>query len=356
MKSALVRRMLFCTLAVIAGITLADLRIPELRQWTSVSGSNITARFVEISGANVVLEQEDGKRISIGLARLSLKDRIWMQEWMQPCESDSSAEAGGGPLEAGNPEVDLPGGSDELSVFAEGKWEGCHAVYEQSEFDAVIDEKAVLQLYMKKNGVRVEQEPFTVQLSCKRDNEASSYGDCLDVSEFASPGTPVIQPRELKFAGKLEEDVSFELFYTFQKDRVEIWGRAVDSGKKGNSTRFRLQFKIARAFDIPDQMPMPEQQKLMEGNKFTMRATDGEKITCDYIRREKLKRYAKDVVITGPVYAGRKITVEAGDYKNAPLSVYVSNTGAPWEGWSISMTKEDASADKSKQKLIITVK
>lgn len=51
----------------------------EMRTWTSVSGAKIEARLVEQNSFNVVLEQEDGKKLKIALQKISKADRKYIE-------------------------------------------------------------------------------------------------------------------------------------------------------------------------------------------------------------------------------------------------------------------------------------
>lgn len=75
------RRALFVVLLLASA---SDLVFAEVRTWTDVSGKfEIEAEFVQLNGENVVLEQEDGKKLTIPLDRLSEKDREHVRSLMK---------------------------------------------------------------------------------------------------------------------------------------------------------------------------------------------------------------------------------------------------------------------------------
>ncbi len=64
------------TLALLAGTSWG-----KERSWTDVTGKfSVTAELVEVRGDKVVLRRQNGKRITVPLAKLSAKDRQFLEK------------------------------------------------------------------------------------------------------------------------------------------------------------------------------------------------------------------------------------------------------------------------------------
>ncbi|OVE76325.1 hypothetical protein BVX97_01450 [bacterium E08(2017)] len=344
-----------------ANVVSAEIEIPELREWVSTTGARLKARFVLEQGNNIILEREDGRRVKIAKIHLSLRDLAWLKQKGELTvhsvardtpEKDHLADEKNSvpqPVAAGT-----PGGVGSLAAFSSGEWEGCYAVYQQPAYDAVVEPDATMKIYIKEHGKRIDAAPFTIKMACKPDGHANT-SKIRKIVSFSKPGVPAMNPNDVILSGMLEDGVEFELKYNFDDGEITAWGRAIDPKKYDYPTKFRFQFKVPQAYDIPDDTPLEQQRELLAGNYFIQQDLDGRKTTCNYIKREKLKRYCRSLMITGPLYANRSITVNAKDVVNAPLYLYVNPIGAPWEGYSLTMTKEDAQSKKSKQVMVVEV-
>ena len=100
------RWMMIAMLAALAAATTGSADTNGLarpRQWTSVSGAQVLAIFVQLSGDKVELRNRAGERIQIPRAKLCAADQALLDEAFGPLAPPASAdEFGAAPLKARN--------------------------------------------------------------------------------------------------------------------------------------------------------------------------------------------------------------------------------------------------------------
>lgn len=298
-------------LALVAAIPV----YAELNVWTSVSGTELEARFVGIENEQVILQPVEGDEVVIRLNLLVPTDQIRARE-LQADLSTAQADADGDDGEA------------RLPTLADGPGRGHHAYYTHAHFDAWVRSNGRLYIHPKENGARVGQPIFVRQVIF----EQVSGQPSARVYDFLDFNPPTVNPRNVTFevlAKRDDKELTYTVEYTFEQNRVCASVEIISPRRSDRSFRARNTFRFGRVEEIPADMPQAERIQLLEHNVFRWRGGSARGWREDnFYDSLTLRGSIDDAEITGPW--GARVVTFRGENRRSGNRTRVSNySGRP---------------------------
>ena len=243
-----------------------------------------------------------------------------------------------------------------LPTFAQGKWKGVFAVYTHANFDATIDENAVLVIRPKENGKPIGN-PFTCyQLSCYYVPPQGHEHYRMPVA-YNDPGAPMEQPKKIHLKGMLLDDVPFEVEYEFSGNRITAAGGCADPKGIEYPTTFRILSHMRPSHTIQPQVEQPEREKMLLGCVVTTRErVGGRKKRFEYPYHDIMHFSGplEFVEIKGP-YGERQIEMKAFN-EEGTLRGYIYSDFCPWQGYSIYYTTQSKEINLNQNRVVMLIK
>lgn len=295
------------------------------RTWTSITGASIEAAFVSEGGGRVILRKEDGTEMTILLHRLSQADRDWIAETRSASEPQAEEEGASPSL---------------LPVFTSGPWRNYNAVYQHAHFDALLRKDAVLFVHLKEKGERFGQ-PITLRMNPYYVAERPRRGQVgRPIETISNPPQPTTSPKQIVINGMLKDSVEFELVYDFSGNTISAWGWCRDPRDIELPTTYRLWLQFPKTHDIPDLMPLSEQEELLAGHSVKVYPYEGRVTEYPYFGTARMTGIVRETITQGPVYRSRVIKVRGPDPRRAPVRPWIYAGYSPWQGYAMHLTKE----------------
>lgn len=307
------------------------------RQWTSSSGMSLRARYEKLDGNILILLSEDETVVKIPLHRLSDDDRKLA-------------------LEMAGREDEIPKietGPNKLPQFTSGIWQGWHAVYQHSLFDALMNADGRVMIYLKDGNKRLEP-PLSLYLApYYRDYRSRSRR----IKEFKDPPEPVMQPEEITLEGLLVEDVPFTVNFEFDGNTITAWGWCEDHDDVSPPTHYRILLRVPQTHNIPPHVPQEERIKMLQGFELTMREITGsgrQTTTYNYYDAIRFRHSVREATIVTPQWKPRTVNVRPGSSR-FPLRPWIYADRSLWQGYVLQMIKPEQDSRSRSRRIEVTI-
>ncbi|MBN1558243.1 MAG: hypothetical protein JW951_08865, partial [Lentisphaerae bacterium] len=304
-------------------------------------GSTVEAEYTGRSGNLIKLRTPDGRELGIHVYKLSPEDREWIDRQAAGVpwgagESDAGAEP--------QPAVAEQKAANTLRAFTEGPWKGYNAVYQQALFDAALRADGDVVVFPKEDGKHVGKPIRVAMLVAYQ--EASGALRKRRVTTLTSDPDP--RPRlrpetEITLEGTVEDNVAFTLTYAFEKNSVAAWGHLSEPETLEIPSLLSIGAYFPQSHEIPLQMPMDEQRKLLGDYKLVFEVLRGEDVEIPYYSMDGIPLRSRSVTLVGDLYGSRRIEIRARDDNDAPLERmrnFFHRT--PYEGFFLGIVKQEA--------------
>ena len=317
-------------------------RTSKLRAWTSSTGAELEAEFVELKYSRVVLKKADGELIQIALAGLSPEDQAFARELDRQQKTGGQVET-----EAKSP--------NRLPAYLDGDWKGYHSVYRHANFEAGVGSTGDLRIFLLEGGKRIGSS-FTVSTRYQYTEKEKNRTRSRPVVEFLSFPKPAMQVKEVTFAGKLTDDVDFEYSFAFDGKEIRAWGHCVDPKDIQYPTRQYISFRAPASHTFPDDVTHAQIDSALQGHEVTIVPMSGKTTTYPYVKGvQNFVHPADTVSIKGGVYGPREIMLGAVTKKDAWLTPYIYRGYAPWRGYSVRLSKRKQDSTARTHCMSITI-
>lgn len=308
----------------------------EISTWTSSSGAQVEARFVGIDGDSlVVLEQEDGKQLSIPLHLLSEADQARVQDLIPEEEASEEEDFS---TKARNPW---------LPVFESGPYTGNFVVYDSPLYLFLMDGAGASIFYLKDNagelvGPSIPMRGFRIHYVApneSKEGKISSFS--RPVEKLTGPAVhPMMNPTTFVLNGLFQDQVVFKKTYTFTKTSVAIDfeitdPRDIQYPSRGGETGF----KFPASADIANDVEQVERKKILDGWDLSLYPASGSKSSRPVVIPywEAVQHRPQDIeraVMKGP-WGERKLTVT---FRGQPGRAGLYQGKSLWEGFSMGFS------------------
>lgn len=304
--------------ACCGGWVLAD---NDFRTWTSIHGAQVEARLDRVEGEWVVLEDAAGQQLEIRAQQLVPEDRAIIQQMAASAvEEDESGRR--------------------LPVFAEGPGEGYHAVFSRPTFDARVTERGFLELQPKDQGQAVGP---VILVAGPRVQQGDPY-ELISTTNIESPSGPVLNPRELTVTGRTENNVTFEVTYSFEGDEVRVVAQITDPVQPSPQARLWMRSSVPALDTIKPEHNATERERLLRGHQLRYRTTGGSRReNVNFHASVSVHRRVDWVEINGP-WGGRTVVFEADNRRDGNTFTLHNYRGRPLsDGFSFTRVVEAGS-------------
>ncbi len=245
----------------------------ELNTWTSSSGFQVNARFIDMDNDQVVLQSAEGRELKIRITLLIPADQVRARNLFAESGPDEASDG------------DLP-------LLTRGPGRGHHAYYTHQNFDAWVTKNGRLFIHPKENGQRVGR-PFQIQ------HEpvilTDDHGLAI-LQRITKSGPPEQEPRSITFEALAKRDdveITYKVEYTFNQNRICASSEIIEPRRSDLLIEARADVQFQGAEDIPEEMPRAERVKLLE--KHLLRWRGGE------ARRWQELTFYASTTFSGPV-------------------------------------------------------
>jgi hypothetical protein len=319
----------------------------NVRIWQSKTGAKIEAEFVEEKYGFVALRGADGNLVKIAKRMLSREDQDWI------------AAQGGGEGDRGTGAVKPPAKLNHLPTYADGPWKGQHAVYEDPNFDAVMNVEGVIRVYPKIDGAR-SGKALRYSLSCFFTDTSKTPPRWAGrpVIEYQDPPAPQMQPERIELKGLLRDNVPFEVTFEFKGNKLSSYGWLKDPDGLRDPTIFRTGVWVPQSHTIPLQMKMSEQRELLKDYEVRVKPVNGKLRIYPYSKSLQPGEFhvrSKEVQIIGPVFGDRKVRVIGQSTEKAPILPWIYPGYAPWQGYFIGLHKDEPESRATSQRMVLII-
>ncbi len=264
----------------------------ETRSWTSVTGDEIQARFVELDMDRVVLETEDGTMVTIRIAMLVPADQARVREL-----------AGSGRAAA-----DRAVSPSLLPELRGGPGDGHYAFYSHEKFDAHVDRNGSLFVQVKDGGQPVGEpiEFFRITLG-----ELDDSWEWRDVRYFKDYSSPSDDPESISFimVKDTADEIHIKVEYTFDGNKLCSSAEIVQPRRLSFETQVRTRTIFPESFDIEPHMTQAERRERVKDASLEFMSPRRERTRVSF---DEYSRYHAQVArahVTGP-WGGRTIHLE----------------------------------------------
>lgn len=332
-----------CTLAVslcLISLTFAQQpgKAPASRTWTSLTGHKITAAFVAIEGENIVLKYEDGQERKIRLPMLIEADQALAKELDKLPKGDAQTKGSA---------------SNRLPIFISGKAKGNHAIYSHDNFIAKITASGAIEIQCLEDGSPVGKP---LLFSFRHDYYKGDKRYTRRLTEFHKFPLPSLSPTLLEYEAALEEDVTTGVNVAFIDNTIQVWGWVIDPPQIKESTFIRLNFSFRASHVFPPEKTVAEQKKILE--PYTLAVYEKKKGLTRFPYGDavfRLPRTAQRMIVEGPLFGKRSISVSAQSQKNTALDIVNYRDYAPYQGYTVRMMKDKQSSKSDSERMILTI-
>lgn len=238
----------------------------EARTWTSISGAEIEADFVEETWGQVTLRKEDGTEIRIRLAQLSPEDQTYIRSGK--AGEEAASEGKDGEKNAGKvllPPMPPPNQAYHAIVTkptytAKLKRNG-HLIIEptaRKPSEAPPHSVPVKTLTLKREGIR-----YTIPRSQTKSGRPKTVPRAIQ--EIQSSIQPGANPREILMGGSAVDGVEFEHEISFENDEI-CWSMKLDDPPSIEyPSRWSWGIRTPRTHKFGKEVELPEQKEATEG-------------------------------------------------------------------------------------------
>ncbi len=246
----------------------------------------------------------------------------------------------------------------QLPTFQEGQWKGCNAVVETRNYRALLKADGRLQVQpLANSGENLGQPILFGNVHCWYNPKGKRHQG-RPITEFTNPPSPSMNPHVIKLAGKLKDDVAFELEFTFTANSITAAGGAEDPRGILNPTVFRMSTSWAKSHNIPNDMEQPQREKMLDGLQVkTKEEVDGrsKRFTYPYANSMKFAGAIEDLEVVG-TYAPRIISLAPGRNNDNKLRGYIYSGNCPWQGFGAYLQASSKKIDLRKQQIVLEIK
>ncbi len=335
---------ILCCLLVLGSMTQAEQQAnaPRLHTWTSVTGHRITASFVAIDGASLVLNDENGETRTIPLSLLTPSDQARAREHDQARTGEPKAQA-----EGSSP--------DRFPVFLSGDAKGYHAVHTHPHFTARVTDRGWIEIQCLADGKPVG-EPIVFSFGHAYEDKQTNRHPRRRITEFKKMTPPTRAPRVLEYEATIQGGATIGLNYAFIDNSIQIWGWVVDPPGIKDPTTMRLSFSFKASHDFPHETPVAERKRVLAPCALVIQPRTGRTVRLPYA--DVVARFPESVqrmTIEGPVYGPRSVSISAQSPRNAELVLWNYRNYAPYQGYSVGLRKQNLASKANTERIIITI-
>lgn len=289
----------------------------EMRTWTSAAGVEVKAQYLGMDAANVLLETEDGTKLSIHQRELSAPDQEWAQ---QKQAEEEAAEAAKGPR---------------LPVLRGGPGNGRYAFYQCAQFDAYVDTVGRLSVQPKQNGQSLGA-PIVfshVVLYQKVDGEFHIQ----TVNGYRNVSPPALNPKTLSFVATTDssETVPFKVEYTFADNKISVVTEIVSSRKPSLPCMVRVNSKFPPSYHIGKTMDLNEIKRAVSGASLTHERKGEAATVQNFYDSIRLGAVVDQVAIKGP-WGPLTVYLESDNRRDGNTTRIYNYSGNPlYDGYAL---------------------
>jgi len=311
----------------------------DIQTWTSLTGHQIVAEFVEIKGENLVLKDEDGVERVIRLPMLTSADQARAKE-LEKKRSKGDAQTAGS-------------SSNRLPIFTAGPGKGSHAVYTHKNFIAKMDSKGSISVQCLEDGKPVGK-PINVYFVCDY-TEHRKYLTRA-VTSYEKFPEPTLSPTVLEYEATLKGGLKCCFNFEFSDNTIQMWSWLINPKEITPASRSRLTVRFTPTHTFPVDMYVSEQKKILE--PYTLVVNDNTKgvLRLPYGNSiSGISSSAREMFVDGPLYGKRKVSVSVKSRNKTRITFYIYPKYAPYQGYSAFLRKNDETSKSDIERMILTI-
>lgn len=332
-------RLCACVVLLLIRIGHAAPAAPEMREWSSRAGQTITAAIVDVQQAMVSLQGTNGVVLRIRISDLTPAGQAAVSAWVE-------RKSQGPAYQVENI------ASNKVPVFLEGAGAKYHAVYTHPNFVARVTGDAHVQITLMDGtntvGKPILMRPIHFYVPWRDQTRA--------IVAFDEYPKPSLNPKELTFSGCMASGVTFEWNYAFVDNTVQGWGWIKDPPSIEHPTRYHLRLNFPATHTFENSVPMDARVRLLAPFSLEIKPLKGKPVTYPFWKgQEALIGSAEQVSVEGPVHGPRHIRVTASNYKEGKLVPHIYRGLAPYEGFAVSLLKDEIDKRTDRFRLVLTI-
>lgn len=244
-----------------------------------------------------------------------------------------------------------------LPTFQEGPEKGFHAVFRKPKFEAKIKSTGSLVLQCLDKGKPVGK-PITVGPTYGyTDSNKRWHGRTVKQFTVYSQ-QPTLSPKKIQIEGELTDGVTFGLVYEFLNNQVSVSGWVVDPPSIQYPTSYNITSYFYAVKEFEPTVPVADRKKEMAPYSVSVTPVSGSTKKYPYgdVAKGMSSSAVKKVLLQGPLYGPMtKVSLSAFSPSKAPLQVWIYQDFAPYQGYSVSLRKQDKASRDPNQKMILKV-
>lgn len=307
--------------------------------WTSLTGHQIVAEFVEIKGENLVLKGEDGAEYKVRLPMLVAKDQARAKELEEKRSKDIAQTSGSK--------------SNRLPIFTSGPGKGSYAVYKHENFTAEVDARGFIAVQCLEDGKAVGKP---LRLTFFYNYYRHGKGYLRSVENFDKFPAPTLSPTLLRYEMTLQDEVTSVTNYEFVDNTIQAWGWVIDPSGIKQPTYQRIDVYFRPSHTFPPEMYVNEQKKILEPYTLIVNRKKEGITRFPYGNAvPRLPSIAQEMSVEGPIFGKRKVSVSIKSRNRTTLDVINYPNYAPYQGYTARLKKETQASKSDNERLIITI-
>ena len=339
------KKVWLCVLAVsLIFATIAQAQKPQekaaLHTWTSLTGHQIIAEFVEIKGEDLFLKDEGGVKRIIRLPMLIPTDQALAKKL-------EDQPKGGAQTKGSAPNV--------LPVFIAGEAKSYHAVYTHENFVAKVARNGLMTIQCMESGEAVGKPiPFSFSYHYRAPTRPIYRGRYI--ATFDKFPAPTTSPTLLEYEATLVEDVKIGMNYAFVDNTIKIWYWVIDPPKIKFPTYMQVRLGFSASHTFAAETTVPEQKKILEGCALVVHQKNNKIIRLPYADIvSQFPGSIQQINIEGHVFGKRRVSVAAQSQKSTHLGLSHYNNFALYQGYTLGFGRADITSKSDADSFIITI-
>ena len=311
----------------------------DSQTWTSLTGHQIVAEFVEIKGENLVLKDQDGIERVIRLPMLTSADQA-RAKGLEKKRSKGDAQTTGS-------------SSNRLPIFTAGPGKGSHAVYTHKNFTAKVNARGFIEVQCLEDGKAVGK-PLLVYYRYDFYRHGKHF--TRPVTAFDKFPTPTLSPTLLEYETTIKDGATSGINYAFIDNTIQVWGWVIDPPNLKEPTFIRLETRFRASHTFPPEMYVSEQKKKLK--PFTLVVHEKKKGVSRFPYGnavQRLPRYANQMTVEGPLFGKRNVSVSIQSRNKTTLDIYNYRNYAPYQGYLARLRKDNQASKSDLERMIITI-
>ena len=339
------KKVWLCVLAVsLIFATIAQAQKPQekaaLHTWTSLTGHQIIAEFVEIKGEDLFLKDEGGVKRIIRLPMLIPTDQALAKKL-------EDQPKGGAQTKGSAPNV--------LPVFIAGEAKSYHAVYTHENFIAKVTRNGLMTIQCMESGEPVG-EPIPFNFSHRYITPKPLRTHNRPIVQFDKFPAPTTSPTLLEYEATLVDDVKIGINYAFIDNTIQIGFWVIDPPRISYPTIMHCALGFRASHTFAPETTVPQQKKILQPYTLVVHQKNKGIVRLPYADIvSQFPGSVQQVTIEGPVFGRRSVSVAVQSQKTTHLGLMHYRDFAPYQGYSVGFGKANLASKSAFERFIITI-